>query len=152
MRIHCSTASATLLRTQAPEISLTPRGRIRIKGKQEMSTYWVQHTVAVSRQLPSAPADYTPAPPESAPLEVVTLAELTKRAKATGMKLSDFSNNFGARSLAELLSRVPAPEDIDDTNRSTDFFLQRFQSSDDLAQIEALRQDVAARLGVRIAL
>ena len=113
-----------------------------------MSTYWVQHNVPVLRQPPTAPS----APPESASLEVVSLAELTKRAKAAGMTLSDFSNTFGAHSLAELLSRVPhASEDIDDTNRSTDYFLQRFQNSDDLVQIEALRQDVAARLGVRIA-
>jgi hypothetical protein len=40
-RIHCSRASADLLRKQAPGISLQSRGTIPIKGKGKMKTYWV---------------------------------------------------------------------------------------------------------------
>lgn len=40
-KIHCSSASATLLQTQAPEILLTLRGIVKIKGKGKMKTYWV---------------------------------------------------------------------------------------------------------------
>jgi hypothetical protein len=42
-RIHCSEASARLLREQCPKIRIFPRGTIEVKGKGEMRTYWV-HT------------------------------------------------------------------------------------------------------------
>jgi hypothetical protein len=42
-RIHCSEASAKLLREQCPKIKIFPRGTIEVKGKGEMKTYWV-HT------------------------------------------------------------------------------------------------------------
>ena len=41
MRIHCSEVSAKLLMTQDPTINVTSRGKIKIKGKGEMHTYWV---------------------------------------------------------------------------------------------------------------
>lgn len=40
-RIHCSDASAQLLRTQCPYLPLSSRGKIKIKGKGEMVTWWV---------------------------------------------------------------------------------------------------------------
>lgn len=40
-RIHCSSTSSTLLTIQAPEIPQISRGRIEIKGKGEMHTFWV---------------------------------------------------------------------------------------------------------------
>ena len=40
-RIHCSDRSEALLRAQAPEIAVTCRGEINVKGKGEMTTYWV---------------------------------------------------------------------------------------------------------------
>ena len=40
-RIHCSKVAAKLLQRQCPSISLQSRGRIPIKGKGKMSTYWV---------------------------------------------------------------------------------------------------------------
>lgn len=40
-RIHCSKASADLLRLQDPKSRLVSRGQIDIKGKGLMSTYWV---------------------------------------------------------------------------------------------------------------
>ena len=40
-RIHCSQSSADLLKEQYPEIPLLARGRIPIKGKGRMYTYWV---------------------------------------------------------------------------------------------------------------
>lgn len=40
-RIHCSAAAAALLRDQAPELELTSRGVVQIKGKGEMETFWV---------------------------------------------------------------------------------------------------------------
>lgn len=40
-RIHCSEVSAKLLRKQAPEILLIKRGKVGIKGKEDMTTYWV---------------------------------------------------------------------------------------------------------------
>merc|ERR1712183_447820 len=41
MRIHCSKASADLLKYQDPKIRLVSRGKIEVKGKGLMSTYWV---------------------------------------------------------------------------------------------------------------
>ena len=40
-RIQCSKASATLLEVQCPEIALRRRGKIAIKGKGRMQTFWV---------------------------------------------------------------------------------------------------------------
>lgn len=40
-KIQCSEASAELLKVQAPEIPLTKRGKIAVKGKGNMTTYWV---------------------------------------------------------------------------------------------------------------
>ncbi|CAB9524010.1 activated protein kinase catalytic subunit alpha-1 [Seminavis robusta] len=40
-KIHCSDASAALLKDQAPEIPLIRRGKIAVKGKGQMTTYWV---------------------------------------------------------------------------------------------------------------
>ncbi|KAG7367710.1 adenylate and guanylate cyclase catalytic domain containing protein [Nitzschia inconspicua] len=40
-RIHCTHASAELLVQQAPEIAVTVRGKIKVKGKGKMRTYWV---------------------------------------------------------------------------------------------------------------
>merc|ERR1712003_333756 len=40
-RIHCSKASADLLRLQDPKIRLVSRGKIDVKGKGLMSTFWI---------------------------------------------------------------------------------------------------------------
>lgn len=40
-RIHCSEASAIILSEQFPDFPLSRRGRIEIKGKSKMVTYWV---------------------------------------------------------------------------------------------------------------
>ena len=39
--IQCSEASARLLKEQAPDFPLRRRGRIAVKGKGQMMTYWV---------------------------------------------------------------------------------------------------------------
>ena len=41
-RIHCSERSAKLLQDQAPGILTRCRGEIKVKGKGEMVTYWVE--------------------------------------------------------------------------------------------------------------
>jgi len=40
-RIHCSKAAAKLLHRQCPSLPLKSRGVIRIKGKGDMHTFWV---------------------------------------------------------------------------------------------------------------
>ncbi|CAJ1957993.1 unnamed protein product [Cylindrotheca closterium] len=40
-RIHCSEASAKLLKEQAPDLPLKKRGKVAVKGKGNMVTYWV---------------------------------------------------------------------------------------------------------------
>jgi len=40
--IHCSESSAKLLKVQAPDMYIESRGKIMIKGKGEMDTYWVE--------------------------------------------------------------------------------------------------------------
>ena len=40
-RVHCSDQSEELLRIQAPEISVKCRGEIHVKGKGQMTTFWV---------------------------------------------------------------------------------------------------------------
>jgi len=41
LKIHCSEASALILKEKHPEVPLDPRGSIPIKGKGEMETFWV---------------------------------------------------------------------------------------------------------------
>jgi class 3 adenylate cyclase len=40
-KIHCSEHSAKLLMGQAPDIPISKRGKIGVKGKKDMTTYWV---------------------------------------------------------------------------------------------------------------
>jgi hypothetical protein len=40
-KIQCSELSAKLLKEQAPEFSLKRRGKVAVKGKGQMTTYWV---------------------------------------------------------------------------------------------------------------
>jgi len=42
MRVHCSERAADMLRQQAPEMKLKARGMIRIKGKGDMPTYFLE--------------------------------------------------------------------------------------------------------------
>lgn len=44
--IHCSAQAAHYVRLQAPEVLLEPRGKIPIKGKGEMETFWVHEALA----------------------------------------------------------------------------------------------------------
>ena len=39
--IHCSEISAKLLKEQAPDFPMRKRGRVEVKGKGRMTTYWV---------------------------------------------------------------------------------------------------------------
>lgn len=47
-RIHCSDASAALLRKQCPRMRIYPRGTIEVKGKGEMETFWVHTEGAIT--------------------------------------------------------------------------------------------------------
>jgi len=40
-RIHCSETSAKLLKEQAPDFPIYKRGKLEVKGKGCMTTYWV---------------------------------------------------------------------------------------------------------------
>jgi hypothetical protein len=43
-KIQCSEVSALLLKEQAPEFPLKRRGKVAVKGKGHMTTYWVGNT------------------------------------------------------------------------------------------------------------
>mmetsp|Transcript_22853 Transcript_22853/g.40192 ORF Transcript_22853/g.40192 Transcript_22853/m.40192 type:complete len:285 (+) Transcript_22853:1333-2187(+) len=51
-RVHCSAASAQLLATQAPDIPIVTRGKIKVKGKGVMTTYWIN-----KKSEPSPPVE-----------------------------------------------------------------------------------------------
>lgn len=55
-RIHCSEASALLLREQCPRMRIFPRGTIEVKGKGEMKTFWIHRegSLAKNEKNPSA--------------------------------------------------------------------------------------------------
>ena len=44
-RIHCSGRSAEILKEQWPELDMRCRGKIAIKGKGDMVTWWVSRRV-----------------------------------------------------------------------------------------------------------
>lgn len=54
-RIQCTEESARLLAQQCPAIPIAPRGEISIKGKGEMTTFWINEVSSQSRKhlLPS---------------------------------------------------------------------------------------------------
>jgi len=62
-RVHCSERAAMLLKNQNPEMSVCSRGKIEVKGKGEMETYWVNEvpialpdpTTNVSKSTPIYP-------------------------------------------------------------------------------------------------
>jgi class 3 adenylate cyclase len=49
-RIHCSEASAILLKQQCPKIRIFPRGEIEVKGKGKMKTFWIHTEGATSAE------------------------------------------------------------------------------------------------------
>jgi len=49
-RIHCSARAAGLLLMQWPELALEHRGRVKIKGKGEMRTFWVNEPNSQKRK------------------------------------------------------------------------------------------------------
>ena len=57
-RIHCSEASAKILMEQAPGLPLKKRGKVSVKGKGNMVTYWVGNSAgpfkASGQQTPGA--------------------------------------------------------------------------------------------------
>jgi hypothetical protein len=42
-RVHCSATSAQMLASQAPDLPVVMRGKIKVKGKGVMVTYWVNN-------------------------------------------------------------------------------------------------------------
>ena len=52
--IHLSDAAARQLAAQAPDVRTQYRGRIAVKGRGEMDTYWL---VVPGRELPPPPED-----------------------------------------------------------------------------------------------
>eukprot|EP00934_Nitzschia_sp_Nitz4_P001943 Nitzschia sp. Nitz4//scaffold517_size4071//2291//3964//NITZ4_009255-RA/size4071-processed-gene-0.3-mRNA-1//-1//CDS//3329553799//1943//frame0 len=51
-RILCTQTSADILREQGPDIALARRGKISVKGKGSMFTYWVGTEVQIDGELP----------------------------------------------------------------------------------------------------
>lgn len=89
-RIQCSEAAATLLMEQAPGMSLRKRGKIAVKGKGNMVTYWVgldllqeEADGSVSRSYNERPtvsfAPEEPIKPGKAPLPEQAPKKETKR-------------------------------------------------------------------------
>jgi len=61
-RIQCTETAAKLVMQQAPQIKVTCRGKIPIKGKGEMTTYWIgdYEKVMVPPTVQSGPQLHTP--------------------------------------------------------------------------------------------
>jgi len=64
--IHCSDRAAALLKIQAPDLPIAYRGEINVKGKGEMSTYWVNTEVNYTAKSYTEPL-HEPAPDASTP-------------------------------------------------------------------------------------
>lgn len=54
MRIQCSDRAADLLKQQAPEMELEPRGMIPIKGKGEMTTFFIKNQLPPKEKVASS--------------------------------------------------------------------------------------------------
>lgn len=73
-RVHCTYASAKLLETQAPEIPVTLRGKIHVKGKGKMMTYWVGKTDRAKTM--DTIQDFSESPSDTDAMEAREAAEL----------------------------------------------------------------------------
>ena len=63
LHIHCSETAATLAKKQDQSLHFTSRGKIAVKGKGKMQTYWLEQPGAASlvgtSQIRQVPADVT---------------------------------------------------------------------------------------------
>ena len=60
--IHCSEISAKLLKEQAPDFPMRRRGKVQVKGKGRMTTYWVgvaarRHSLGESKRSDAGTAN-----------------------------------------------------------------------------------------------
>lgn len=86
-RIHCSDAAAQILREQSPGIPLKCRGTIKVKGKGEMRTWWVNE--GAGHQFRSQYSRKT----------LLAISEAKKGSKL-GAFLEDFSTDLTAERLS----------------------------------------------------
>jgi len=49
-RIHCSERAAKVLQTQDPSIAIVARGKIEVKGKGEMNTFWINEGPRIKKR------------------------------------------------------------------------------------------------------
>lgn len=131
-RIQCSEASAELLRNEYIDVRITSRGKISIKGKGQMVTYWVE-----DRQSPSNFPDETD-PKESA---VDSVNEKRTESETSGI---DVSKGEGNRSPSIRRSNRAPPESAlkSDGNKRNSFAAVLGNGVSDLVRQENRRRSI----------
>lgn len=109
-RIHCSDAAAKILKEQCPDLPLRCRGKINIKGKGEMRTWWVNE--GEGRRRMSRDNSGTMVPPETVvrPNKLETFREERSAELAAEQPSTDFSKDVVPTNLERSIvaSSVPA--------------------------------------------
>ncbi len=77
LRIHCSEAAALLVMKQDPSVKMAFRGKIPVKGKGNMPTYWVEGLLGEgeSQGLTGAPGAAEEGGNDRGALQEVSLSE-----------------------------------------------------------------------------
>jgi class 3 adenylate cyclase len=64
-RIQCSARTADIIKTEDPSLPLVARGKIHVKGKGEMFTYWVNEFSSTTENTSALDAEQSMAPLDS---------------------------------------------------------------------------------------
>ena len=110
-RIHCSDTAAMILKEQDPDMSLKSRGKINIKGKGEMRTWWVNEGDGRRRMSRDfSDSRIVVKPPKLGTYHEEPSAELAAEQPSTDFSMKDFKSEATMRDDGSLPPPETAPE------------------------------------------
>jgi len=121
-RIQCSEHSARILKEQAPDFPLKRRGKVAVKGKGQMVTYWAGRNLNMSRSRSNSPGfdskSIVEFQAEDEPKKRKPHKKRPERVEVTGSVEFDPSNSAPAPSVRKSILMKGRNHLIDDINIS----------------------------------
>jgi class 3 adenylate cyclase len=120
-RIHCSQAAAKLLSKQCPTMPLKSRGKINIKGKGLLHTYWVNEEGGGSSRSGSffsSTSSEMLVPPESAPMAAVKTLQSLEEEEESESSSDEVQTRRSSKLGALLSSSVEFLKQLDPSSPS----------------------------------
>ena len=139
-RIHCSKASADLLKEQCPEIPIIYRGKVSVKGKGEMKTFWVNETEEDPQTTLKSLDRKLLGEPSFRPTESV-LTEESESSDSSPSNLEHQTNTLHLVGMAKDDAQQSSPQEIDKTATNPDLEAQNTGAHESRHSVE---EDVEA--------